>query len=234
MSINDLLSRQENRIATFTEFQVMHRTRISFLNYYSLIHAIPNRYKENLTYTEISDEELLPTKLKKILKCPQKLVKCIYDTYINEMKSFPEKTYQKWKIKLNIDISKNDFLTLFSTMYACTKSTKLRDFQYRVLHSTLVTNDKLSMWGIINDESCSFCHNAPETIIHLLIECETSTNSGAMWQDIFMISQVWGSTCHMLMCCWAWWVLVIQICWIWSISLWSSIYMHVDATIPIP
>ena len=36
--------------------------------------------------------------------------KCIIDTYINEMKSFPEKTYQKWKIKLNIDISKNDFL----------------------------------------------------------------------------------------------------------------------------
>ena len=134
MSINDLLSKQENRIATFTEFQVMHQARISFLNYYSLIHAIPNRYKENLTYTEISDEELLPTKLKKILKCPQKVVKCIYDTYINEMKSFPEKTYQKWKIKLNIDISKNDFLNLFSTMYGCTKSTKLRDFQYRVLH----------------------------------------------------------------------------------------------------
>ena len=83
MSINDLLARQENRIATFTEFQGMHRAKIWFLNYYSLIHAIPNRYKENLTHTEISDEELLPTKLKKILKCPQKVVKCIYDTYIN-------------------------------------------------------------------------------------------------------------------------------------------------------
>ena len=66
-------------------------------------------------------------------------------------------------------------------MYACTKSTKLRDFQYRVLHSTLVTNDKLSMWGIINDESCSFCHNAPETIIHLLIECETSKK---LWSEV--------------------------------------------------
>ena len=52
MSINDLLSRQENRIATFTEFQGMHQARISFLNYCSLIHAIPNSYKE------ISDEEL--------------------------------------------------------------------------------------------------------------------------------------------------------------------------------
>ena len=106
---------------------------------------------------------------KKILKCPQKVVKCIYDTYINEMKWFPEKTYQNWKIKLNIDIYKNYFLNLFNTMYSCTKSTKFRDFQCRVLHSTLVTNDKLSMWGMINDERCSFRHNAPETIIHLLI-----------------------------------------------------------------
>ena len=90
------------------------------------MHAIPKRYKENLTYTEILDEELLPTKLKKILKCPQKVVKCVYDTYINEMKSFPEKTYQKWKIKLNIDISKNGFLNLFNTMYSCTKINKTK------------------------------------------------------------------------------------------------------------
>ena len=112
MSINDLLTRQENIFATFTEFQAMHQARISFLNYYSLIHAISNRYKENL-----------PTKLKKIPKCPQKVVKCIYDTHINEMKKIPEKTYHKWKIKLNIDMSKNDFLNLFNTMYSCTKST---------------------------------------------------------------------------------------------------------------
>ena len=39
----------------------MHQVNISFLNYYSLIHAIPKRYKENL---EKADEELLPTKLK--------------------------------------------------------------------------------------------------------------------------------------------------------------------------
>ena len=76
--------------------------------------------------------------------------------------------------KIEYRYIKNDFLNLFNTMYSCTKSTKLRDFEYRVLHSALVTDDKLSMWGIINDESCSFCHNAPETIIHLLIECETS------------------------------------------------------------
>ena len=46
------------------EFQGVHQAKISFLNYYSWINAKPNRYKENLTYTEISNEEISPTKLK--------------------------------------------------------------------------------------------------------------------------------------------------------------------------
>ena len=66
-------------------------------------------------------------------------------------------------------------------MYSCTKSAKLRDFQYRVLNSILVTNDKLSRWGIINDESCSFCHSTPESIMHLLRECEISKR---LWSDV--------------------------------------------------
>ena len=89
MSINDLLTRQEYILATFTEFQAMHQARISFLNYYSLIHAISNRYKENL-----------PTKLKKIPKCPQKVVKCIYDTHINEMKKNPWKDLSQMENKI--------------------------------------------------------------------------------------------------------------------------------------
>lgn len=181
MQFNDLLVKQENRIATFTEFQEKYQTRLSYLNYYSLIHAIPYKYKENLTYKEILNEELYPPKLKNIVKCPQKVVKYIYDTCISATKTFPVKPYQKWKSKLEIELSEDDFLNFFKIMYSCTRSTKLRDFQYRVLHSTLVTNDKLYKWGKINDESCSFCHNAPESITHLLVECATSKN---LWNEV--------------------------------------------------
>ena len=56
-----------------------------------------------------------------------------------------------------------------------------RDFQSRILNSILVRNDKLSRWGIMTDESCSFCHSTPESIMHLLRECEISKR---LWSDV--------------------------------------------------
>ena len=56
-----------------------------------------------------------------------------------------------------------------------------RDFQSRILNSILVTNDKLPRWGIITDESCLFCHSSPESIMHLLRECEISKR---LWSDV--------------------------------------------------
>ena len=119
--------------------------------------------------------------LSKIINFPQKVVKCMYDTYISEVKTFPDKTSQKWKTKLNTNLSDNDFLNFYNAMYSCTKSAKLRDFQYRILNLILVTNDKLSTWGIITGESCSFCHSTPESIMHLLRECEISKR---LWSDV--------------------------------------------------
>ena len=66
-------------------------------------------------------------------------------------------------------------------MYSCTTATKLREFQYKILHSTLITNEKLYQWGMIENNSCTFCHNFTETILHLFLECEVSRG---LWNDI--------------------------------------------------
>ena len=154
------LSARKNRIASFTEVEGRHQTKISFLNYHSLVHAIAIRYKVNLIHIEVSEDDLISPKLSKIINCPQKVVRCIYDTYISEVKTFPDKTFQKWKTKLNTNLSENDFLDYCNAMYSCTKSAKLIDFQYRILNSILVTNDKLFRWGIITGESCSLSQHS--------------------------------------------------------------------------
>ena len=74
----------------------------------------------------------------------KKVVKLIYDSFISSTDSFPEKTYQKWKTILRITISQDNFLEYFAAMYSCTTATKLIEFQYKILHSTLITNEKLS------------------------------------------------------------------------------------------
>ena len=77
LTLNDLLISQENRIASFTEVQRRYQSKISFLNYHSLVHAIPVRYKVNLIHIDVSEDDLISPKLSKIINCPQKVVKLI-------------------------------------------------------------------------------------------------------------------------------------------------------------
>ena len=48
--------------------------------------------------------------------------KTIYTDLVNKKQAFPEKSYQKIKVQLNIEITKDDFLTLFQNIYKITLS----------------------------------------------------------------------------------------------------------------
>ena len=63
----------------------------------------------------------------------------------------------------------------------CTKSTKLINFQYRILHRVLPTNLFLTKIKIIQDPNCSFCHNHHENLIHLFWDCEIVS---AFWENV--------------------------------------------------
>ena len=63
-------------------------------------------------------------------------------------------------------------------MYSCISATKLREFQYKISHLTLTTNASM---GMIENNSCTFCHNCTETILYLFLECEVSRR---LWNDI--------------------------------------------------
>ena len=116
------------------------------------------------------------------MTCSKQVVKLIYDSFISSTDSFPEKkTYQKWKTILRITISQDNFIEYFAAIHSCTTATKLREFQYKILHSTLITNEKLYQWGMIENNICTFCHNFTETILHLFLECDVSRG---LWNDI--------------------------------------------------
>ena len=63
-----------------------------------------------------------------------------------------------------------------------TLSPKLRVFQYRLLHRNLVTNKDLFIWGIKDDNLCTFCNEEEETILHILWECYFSQT---VWRQFF-------------------------------------------------
>ena len=80
---------------------------------------------------------------------------------------------QKWELELNnADISEDVLYNSFRKLYATSTSTKIRSFQFRLLHRIMGNNKKLFKWGIKNNDKCDLCGKQEETYVHLFCECE--------------------------------------------------------------
>ena len=62
-----------------------------------------------------------------------------------------------------------------------TNITKLRSFQYRLLHRSLTTNMQLQHWNIKPTAKCTFCETEDETVLHLFLFCLHVTR---LWMEI--------------------------------------------------
>ena len=110
----------------------------------------------------------------KIMK-EQNVVAMTYNILIsNEDKMF--NTYVQWQVQLHTDLSYQEFLKVLSNINKITISNKLHSFQFRVMHLALITNTKLKSWKIIDTDVCHYCKGYPETVEHLLYDCENAQN----------------------------------------------------------
>ena len=155
---------------SYEDFQAKYNTRLTFIHYYGMINAIPATFKNALTVN------MTPSINLNLVRITKKtgVSKIIYTDLVNKKQAFPEKSYQKIKVQFNIEITKDDFLIRFQNIYKITLSSKLREFQYRLLNSALVTNKDLYKWGLKNHDRCSFCNLETETAVHLLVKCQVS------------------------------------------------------------
>ena len=64
----------------------------------------------------------------------------------------------------------------------CSKETKLREFQFQLLHRWIATNDFLYKIGIKQSDSCTFCGEATENLVHLLWSFKYSN---AFWKACY-------------------------------------------------
>ena len=64
----------------------------------------------------------------------------------------------------------------------CTKETKLREFQFKLLRRRIATNDFLYKIGIKQSYSCTFCGEVTENLVYLFW---SSKYSNAFWKDCY-------------------------------------------------
>ena len=77
----------------------------------------------------------------------------------------------KWKDELSFNMSLEEFKTEFRNINTTTNITKLRSFQYRLLHRAIVTNIHLKKWKIKDSALCEKCGLEVETLSHMFVTC---------------------------------------------------------------
>ena len=115
--------------------------------------------------------------------CKSKITRDVYERLIKDETNMM-KYLGSWE-RDNIELNLEDYRKAFTRLYQCTKITKFRDFQYRLLLNKLVFNEHLVKWGKETDNLCGFCKLAPENFKHIYSECVKTSSVFKFIQDHF-------------------------------------------------
>ena len=96
--------------------------------------------------------------------------------------SSKKKLQRNLKAKVNGWLRTVNWESTYSLPFWCSKETKLREFQFKPLHRRIATNDFLYKIGIKQSDSCTFCGETTENMVHLFWSCKYSN---AFWKDCY-------------------------------------------------
>ena len=87
----------------------------------------------------------------------------------------------KWTTEL-VPIIDINWSALYTLTKKCKVNAHTKYFHYQILHRSMITNKKLFLFRIKDNESCDRCPNL-ETIIHLLHTCPVVHN---LWNELLV------------------------------------------------
>ena len=159
------LKDDDGKVLTFDAFCRKFNVRTNFVTYYSVISAIPKEWKTcECCQSECTN---LLVKMSQSVK-PSKFA---YNKLMQSQTESPTHLCNKWNSELQVDIDLDGISNHFNRIYMCTVNTKLRNFQFRLLHRIMGINSKLCKWGIVADGRCDLCKLHEETYVHLFRDC---------------------------------------------------------------
>ena len=176
--ISDLIDQSGNFFEYNYVTQVL-RINTNFLKFYGLLQSIIN-LKQHVGIVNTGKNitrPFIPTTVR-LLTLDKKGSKRFYNILIqNTCKPISQ---IKWQTELNLQDSFK-WQTVYTIINKITKDTNLKWFQLRIQHRILATNTFLTKIGIKQDNKCTFCKNAQETLIHLFYDCEIIN---CFWQNL--------------------------------------------------
>ena len=174
--IGDLYNR-DMKLIEYEEFQRKFLD-LNFLDYASLVSSIPKNWKRQMARLPQKPDLIEPDLQYKIIT-QDKTCKFAYQVFINDLQV--RKTYeQKWQNSI-LDITEDCWNIFNSLAFKCTQNTKLQAFQYKLIHRILGVRKLLKYCNITQDDTCIWCNEDPETLMHLFISCPVARS---FWNDI--------------------------------------------------
>ena len=167
--VKDLMD-GKSRFLTYAAFNSKYSLSSNFLDYYGLITAVQS-VKDKVSSERAATH---PNPLDQLLKLND-FSKAVYKLLIQRKTTKPLKSERKWETlcreEENIAI---DWEKAYCLAFQATKNSKLRIFQFKLLHRRIATNDFLFKIGISSNNLCSFCNEHEETLKHMFWDCKVS------------------------------------------------------------
>ena len=174
--VHNLLGKNR-QFLRFDELCSQCNFRPNILTYLGLLKAIPNEWKKVvlgkgklLNQSSNNCDYISAKDVVSVKKC----TKYVYEFLIQNLCEEPSAVYMylKWNNELNVQYDSDIWSTIFLKLEKTTKFTKLRYFQYRILHRILPTNIHLKRFRIKETDLCSFCGEEQETYLHFFVKCD--------------------------------------------------------------
>ena len=175
----------DGKFLTWETFHKENQVNTNWLEYKSLIEAIPSLWKFMLKTPNLIDEHTPPHESLGNLK---KLSNIVYKEKTKD-KELIRKCVFTWKSKASVESDMERFKTEFKRVYSLTSVVRLRDFQLRLLHNKIFCNDILRHWGIKSSNACEFC-GYKQTIMHLMWECQEVQKIWTRFAEIFLENEL--------------------------------------------
>ena len=86
-------------------------------------------------------------------------------------KSYTEEQTGAKRWNENIPMNKDSWQSVYTSVKSISKEMELREFNFKFLHSIIVTRKELCRYGIKTDEECLYC-GEPDSIDHTYIYCQ--------------------------------------------------------------
>ena len=117
----------------------------------------------------------------------------IYNKLVLSKSEQPLRSQGKWCREICPEPEEDheiNWKSVYLLAFECTKSSKLRVFNFKFLHHRLSTNDFLYKIGLSDNEKCTFCERETETLFHLFWNCESTQllwNNLVLWLQTFQV-----------------------------------------------